>query len=385
MSAPDYPNMFSQSQYDMLIRCSKKRDISEWNNWRKTNPNVPVQLHGADFTGVYLEGVEFTLAHLTDARFTDANLNNADFNYAQLQAADFVNARLNHATFYRALLQQANFTRAQLPSVLFRRAQLSAAQFHNANLHAAKFRYANLNEADFTAAYLDTADFTNTTVNGETIITHCSIDEATDFRNVGLDSLRIDAGIKEALKYNRRKMNWQDWFKKHPGWTVWPMKAFWAISDYGQSMTRIIFYFFLFSFVFSLIYCLAGLIAPPGVINNLFLDPQGQPIYPWVIPFRAFYFSVVTMTTLGFGDMHALAQDKFCVGHILLTLQVIIGYVLLGAVITRLGIMFTADSPIARRGTMPEWIRTAINERDQYYQQNQPPNLTPTQSTIPDD
>ena len=45
----------------------------------------------------------------------------------------------------------------------------------------------------------------------------------------------------------------------------------------------------------------------------------------------------------GFGDMHAQAHSVL--GHILLTIQVIFGYVLLGALVTRLAVLFTADGP----------------------------------------
>ena len=58
---------------------------------------------------------------------------------------------------------------------------------------------------------------------------------------------------------------------------------------------------------------------------------------------RACYFSVVTMTTLGFGDM--FANKHSYAGHFLLMVQVILGYVLLGALVTRLAVLFTSDGP----------------------------------------
>lgn len=35
---------FSQKQYDMLLRCSEKKDITEWNEWRKED--CPAQRTG---------------------------------------------------------------------------------------------------------------------------------------------------------------------------------------------------------------------------------------------------------------------------------------------------------------------------------------------------
>ena len=58
---------------------------------------------------------------------------------------------------------------------------------------------------------------------------------------------------------------------------------------------------------------------------------------------HALYFSVVTMTTLGFGDIHA--NPASWQGQMLLMVQVIFGYILLGALITRLAVLFTAGGP----------------------------------------
>jgi hypothetical protein len=85
---------------------------------------------------------------------------------------------------------------------------------------------------------------------------------------------------------------------------------------------------------------------PPGIVDSLFVDTKGVVVEWWLVPLRALYFSVVTMTTLGFGDMYANAQSFW--GHILLSLQVILGYVLLGALITRFAVLFTAGGPAGK-------------------------------------
>lgn len=60
---------------------------------------------------------------------------------------------------------------------------------------------------------------------------------------------------------------------------------------------------------------------------------------------HALYFSIVTMTTLGFGDLYA--NPKSNMGLILLMTQVLIGYVVLAALVTRLAVMFTSEGPSA--------------------------------------
>jgi len=77
------------------------------------------------------------------------------------------------------------------------------------------------------------------------------------------------------------------------------------------------------------------------------LEDSQQAVSGWLVPLRSVYFSIVTMTTLGFGDMYASAHSLFrgIAGHILLALQVTLGYVLLGALVTRFAVLFTAGGP----------------------------------------
>ena len=52
------------------------------------------------------------------------------------------------------------------------------------------------------------------------------------------------------------------------------------------------------------------------------------------------------MTTLGFGDIAANPDSWF--GQTLLMIQVILGYVLLGALVTRFAVLFTAGGPAGK-------------------------------------
>jgi len=116
------------------------------------------------------------------------------------------------------------------------------------------------------------------------------------------------------------------------------------VSDYGRSTGRILFCFFLAAFVFAGIYYLCGLVKPPGIIENLFVVEPGKVNVPrYIVPLRAIYFSIVTMTTLGFGDIYA--NPKSIAGHLCLIAQVILGYGFLAALVTRLAVLFTADGP----------------------------------------
>jgi len=88
----------------------------------------------------------------------------------------------------------------------------------------------------------------------------------------------------------------------------------------------------------------AALYSNIEAVSNLSIEPHAPLWHYFLLMFlRPIYFSVVTMTTLGFGDMYANSQS--ILGHILLTFQVMLGYVLLGALVTRFAVLFTAGGP----------------------------------------
>ena len=77
------------------------------------------------------------------------------------------------------------------------------------------------------------------------------------------------------------------------------------------------------------------------------------------------------MTTLGFGDIYAHPTSFW--GHLLLTLQVLLGYVLLAALVTRFAVLFTAGGPAGKfadeRSVLSRlWSRVRVRKR-----QDQPP------------
>ena len=146
-----------------------------------------------------------------------------------------------------------------------------------------------------------------------------------------------------------------EWYKAH-GVLRWPVRWFWWVSDYGSSTGRIVGTFFTLALVFAAVYYASGFIDYyflgtkdyPGVVSNLFvLEGKQEVVSCWLVPFRAAYFSIVTMTTLGFADMNASAYSflRGLFGHMLLAVQVILGYVLLGALVTRFAVLFTAGGP----------------------------------------
>ncbi len=329
---------FSQEQYDMLKRCSEKKDITEWNEWRKKHKKDEVWLEGAPLNRAYLKGANLGTLQMIDEEtkakiFGEVHLNNADLDEAHLENADLQFAHLEDAKLRWAHLEEAGLM--------------------NARLQNAKLWFAHLQGADIAYAHVQNAEFQRATVDGSTSLWECKVNRKTNFLGVSLDVAKIDPGTKQLLEYNIRRMNWEDWYGKGRWWARFLksvfIKPFWLMSDYGMSTLRVVGVFFLLAFLFAGIYVNWAYWRPPGIISNLVVQPEMEEAV-WHYFSRALlrpvYFSIVTMTTLGLGDMYA--NKGSIAGHVILAVQVIFGYVLLGALVTRFAVLFTAGGPAGK-------------------------------------
>jgi len=357
----------NEEQYKFLVECSEKgpEGIKQWNEWQDKrqaeNRYEMIQLERAELQFAKLQGANLWYANLQGADLMHANLQGADLNNANLQGANLMGGKLQGAELKEIDLQEADLRSTNLQGAKLGEAKLQQANLLSADLQGADLLYAKLQGADLQFAKLQRANFTGAIVNGSTYFLDCKIDEDTDFRHVGLENVRIESGTKILLKYNIRRMNWEAWYKEHSK-LKWLVKSFWLVSDYGLSTGRVIAVFFGMAFIFANIYYHWGRLAPPGIVGNLFVGENGVAVQWWLVPLRALYFSIVTMTTLGFGDMYANAHSIW--GHVLLSVQVILGYVLLGALVTRLAVLFTSDGPAGKFTPMDDETKEFLASKD---------------------
>ena len=296
-----YKRKFDQEQYALLLECSAAGDVSAWRNRSGGNLLGPIDLEGAELTWVKLPGIVLRGAHLAGARLHDAQLPGADLRRADLRGVDLTSAKL------------------------FR------AQMQGSTLQGAGFRRADLSHTKAEAAEVD----------GRTTLWNCEIDRKTNFTGVGLRSARVQPRLLGLLERNVRAKAWRQWYGSLPPaerLLAGVVRLFWYASDYGHSTTRVIVSFGVAALVFALAYTTC-----PWLVGG---EGLGDLVWPYRLV-RAAYFSVVTMTTLGFGDIHAnldLSGWRFVLSHAVLCVHVIVGYALLGALITRFATMFTGPA-----------------------------------------
>jgi uncharacterized protein YjbI with pentapeptide repeats len=130
-----------------------KKNIFDWNAWRKENFN-----EFPDLTEANLPGANLTRANLTGANFARPRLVRADPIWAGLTSANIIEqGHLSTANLTEAKLTGASLIKANLTGVHFTRADLIEADLSWANLTKADLSWANLNGADLRKAKLSEA------------------------------------------------------------------------------------------------------------------------------------------------------------------------------------------------------------------------------------
>ena len=264
------------------------------------------------------------------------------------------------ADFHRAMFHKsASFWRAKFNNVAdFHRVQFREnVVFHEADFHnEVNFRYVLFQGMlDCTGTlFPEMTAFNNATFLGDANFTAARFVNVAAFRDVQYipDTLFQAAKAKLDRKQHRPPEFYLDsryvdevanpFFKRYVADQQF-IRAFrqansglahlwrWS-SDYGRSLGLWAFWSFFLAFIFALAYMPLPTWTPTWMQN---FAPQfhqttgaysGEPLTFW----NSFYFSVVTFTTLGFGDVVAdNASARF-----LVTLEVIFGYMMLGGLIS---------------------------------------------------
>jgi Ion channel/Pentapeptide repeats (8 copies) len=286
--------------------------VQAWNDWRTSNPDIAVDISGADLRGRDLTGVNLSGANRSSPNPTLSNLKGTNLTSAKLAGADFTLADLN----------QANLTDANLSDARLIFTNLTDAYLMGTNLTKALVIKSNLTEANLTGADLTSANLYDSNIAGATFLLANLTDvQVTDvkwnprkmrrrWKSVrGLDSCWGNALFKRAAA----DQDFIDTLEQH--WRgTWAIVLFWLwglSTDYGRSLQRVA----SMGFVIAMLYGLTYTWWPE------MLSYQRPPTW-----FTPFYFSIVTFTTLGFGDV----VPASAIGEIVVSTEVALGYVTLG-------------------------------------------------------
>ncbi len=307
---------------------------------REGGRSTETDLRGIDLTHESLEGVDLSRCDLSGAHLAKANLSganlamcklvDADLFGADLTGCELLSADLSGANLGECLAARAGFGGATLDGAQLLAAQLADATFAKASLRRADLRAAKAAGARFGGADLTRANLARTDLR-DCDLESCVVDGAdfgdSDLRNARLKGLqRFDtatwiladihlADFCGAYLVRRHIMdaNFIHEFRSRNKGTEILYRIWWLTSDCGRSVSRWALWTFLVAAVFAGVYALIGVDFGD---NETFLSPL--------------YFSIVTLTSLGYGDI----VPKTAVGQILIMIEVVAGYVALGGLLS---------------------------------------------------
>lgn len=321
--------------------------VEAWNAWREANPDVIPELQGANLQGAFLgpaypDGSFFNFAHLenttvfvqdlkpvnlTAAHLNGANLEGARLIKAMLQGADLSEAHIEGAILGEADLQHASLRAAHLERAYFWKARLQAVNLTEAHLEGAILGKAKLEGAYIQYAHLEGANLWHAHFEGANL-SHANL-EGAEVEGVTYNRRTRCRGIRVATCYGsprfKRFAQDQDFIEELKESGRWGRLKYWLwllTSDCGQSFLRWAALSIFLAVGFAALFWWL-------VPGDFYIDNDGGRQLPNDF-FTLLYYSVVTFTTLGFGDV----TPKTTPAAALVMAEVILGYIMLGGLIS---------------------------------------------------
>ncbi len=294
---------------------------------------------GLDLSGADLSGSDLSGANLAGSRLIGADLRGATLHGANLEDAEFMSADLREADLSDCRAARAGFGKARLAGATMFGAQLANATFTGAGLKGADLRVADLRGARMVGAELEGGCFENVVATGADL-TDCSVAGASfkgsDFREarfrgiegyrtanwIGCDIRNVDFAGAMLLRRHVLDENYLDEFRRQSPVHEWVYRAWWLSSDCGRSLARWGAWTALVAVVYGALF---ALVAIDYGDHETILSPL--------------YFSIVTFTTLGYGDVLPASAPA----QVLVLSEVVCGYLALG------GLLSIMANKLARR------------------------------------
>jgi len=274
-------------------------------------------LSGADLSrsrllGACLKGAVLHGACLDDAEFLGSDLSGVNLSEASAARVGLGKTDLRGATLFALRAEGASFSGSQLQGADFRAAQLQGARFREARLDEVVMENAGLREAEFVDAEVPGASFRNSDMR-EARLRGLQGYSSADW--VGADVRNVDFAGAWLVRRHILDENFLSEFRSQSAFHEKLYFLWWLTSDCGRSLFRWSSFAFSVAIVYSVIFSF------PFV--GIDYGEHGTVLSP-------LYFSIVTFTTLGYGDVLPTSLT----GQVLVITEVVLGYVGLGGLLS---------------------------------------------------
>jgi hypothetical protein len=205
---------------------------------------------------------------------------------------------------------QATLGNANLYHADFRAAKLSEARVRDANLTHANFAAADLRKADFQNSLVKEADFSDSDLREAHLK---GIKGFMEANWLGTDIRSVDFCGAYMVRRFIMDENYLYEFRTQNSASSFLYKIWWVTSDCGRSFFRWGLWTVGVAFLFALLYAF------------LDVDYGDHPT-----AFSPLYYSFVTLTTLGYGDVVPASP----LAQVASVIEVVVGYVALGGLLS---------------------------------------------------
>ena len=271
-------------------------------NLRYGNSEEYTKFIGTVKTGYGKEPPKFDLRGINFSDYSNS-INDEIFGF------DFSNCSLHYANFSNSHFSSSNFSNSDLLYCDFSCSKLDGCNFSRSNLTLSDFSDCFLESSNFKNSWITDVNFENSNLG------FVKFNRNTDFHNFDASSLKGSSNPL-FISFIRRK-HFLKHFKEQSHLNKIIYYVWLIISDCGQSFFRWLLISLLISISFGYIY---------SWIHDSFIVPNAREL----TGFSFYYYSIVTFTTLGFGDI----VPRNLLGEILVTLEVVLGYIMLGGLLS---------------------------------------------------
>jgi voltage-gated potassium channel Kch len=261
----------------------------------KSGPGWAARLEALAADGQSLAGFELARAHLDGINLTFPDQDNGvDLRYANLQRASLKGARLYRADFSAANLLKANLSETNL----------NAAKFENADLLGTVFGGAHMDGIDWGASVRQENEARAADKAGQLGLAVEKFREAEEiYRDLRMTS-ELHGHRRMAGEFFFREMLMRHYRLPRFSAVRWVSRFAHVIYGYGERPVHIISCALAYLLFFAILFFWLG-VNDHGVYEAF--DPAKGLVYNLSVFGHCLYFSVVTFTTVGYGDV--LAHD----------------------------------------------------------------------------
>ena len=271
-----------------------------------------------EFNNIKFENCNFYGTSFKNCKFNKVYFSNCDFHEkggvidmfndnCQFIDCIFDNTDLKHVVFKDSIFKKIKFNFTNLRNVIFSCCEINNILFCDCNLKSAKIIDTYINIFNFEDTYL-------TKVDENTFFDKLEVKNHDDYENL----FKIYKNISTIYENNRLLSCSGEYYylskcmerKSLKGMERLKSKIFWMICGYGERPTFALVTSFEIVLLFAIIYIFAGLSINGQVINygfDILKYFSSRAIYIDFI--RCFYFSLVTFTSVGYGDIFPIGYS----------------------------------------------------------------------------